>query len=170
MGTVGVELPRLVSLLYLYTPWRTVRGSVRGRLTPGHPAVGVARTLKHNRTFRPAVLQCVGIPEPQDQDAKWAKRAALIHYGSAIMCVVGLGFGFAQPESTRSSMKGFYFTSAITLVASMASLLATEKPGCEDLHDPKTYWIRVVFMLSDYATFLSGGVAIAYPRLTSKLY
>ena len=84
--------------------------------------------------------------------------------------VFGVGYGFAQSKSTRRSLKACYFSSFAGLFVSLTALLRAESNlpagGGEDSDNPLTYYHRLCFMISEYATFFSGVVAIAYPRLT----
>ena len=92
-----------------------------------------------------------------------------MHYGSAAMCVAGLGYGFAQPMSTRLGLKAFYAASVGALASSLTALtMAEANAGGEDLDNPATYWARLFFMVSEYATFLSGVVAVGYPRVAAS--
>ena len=85
------------------------------------------------------------------------------HYGSAVTCVAGLGYGFAQPSSTSVVMKTAYFGSLALLVASIRILKAAGK--WEDDSDPHTFWQRCLFCASEYAVFLSGCLAVGRPRV-----
>ena len=84
-----------------------------------------------------------------------------MHYGSALSCVLGLGYGFAQPRSTHAALKRAYCASALALALALGVCNASSAGGGEDAGGP--YWSRVLFMASEYSVFLAGAVAIGRP-------
>ena len=53
----------------------------------------------------------VAVPEPHEVLAQPTRSKAreILHFGGAALCVLGLGYGFSHPESTRASFKTWYF-------------------------------------------------------------
>jgi hypothetical protein len=109
----------------------------------------------------------VAVPEPEEKKSEPEKSQLRenIHYGSAMTCVAGLGYGFAQPLSTTNLLKGAFLGSLAALFGSLGTLKATGQ--WEDDEDPKTFWTRCIFCFAEYALFLSGAIAGSRPRVIS---
>jgi hypothetical protein len=61
-------------------------------------------------------------------------------------------------------LKALYYSSVVVLMGSLYSMGF----AAEDDDSPKTLPQRVAFMVSEYACFLSGCIALAFPRVGRK--
>ena len=91
-----------------------------------------------------------------------------LHFGGAGACVLGLGYGFIQPNSTRLALKSFYF-GTLGMLALSIKLGALEAEADEFGYtgkDPQSgFKSRAMLMGAEYLMFLSGAVAIAFPKV-----
>ena len=171
---------RRVDPLYKYpcSLSHTIRGPdvvVRGTYAASYAAYLVALRALAARRCSPGMrttwwLCAVGalhavVSIPDEADAKRRPRLGaartVVHYGSALSCVLGLGYGFAQPRSTHAALKAHYLASALALALALGVCNASSAGGGEDAGGP--YWSRVLFMASEYSVFLAGAVAIGRP-------
>lgn len=130
-----------------------------------------SREKAHGATFTLLLLIIgslhifVPIPEPSERisNKNKAELQEMIHYGSAGLCVVALGYGFSQSSSTRWYLKLFYYLSCLGLGVSLHQLGPNGRE--DDDSSPETLPLRLAFMISEYCTFLSGSIAIAFPKV-----